>query len=155
MKTYHVEAANFKYQKITLQPAGFWKGAVFKDNDQDIKWKKNKALLRDDNGNEVEVSKTSNPFEPSPWISIEGVKYLPMGKFSAIEHIFIYLPLGLIGIGGAIGGMLGAFASMTNASLMREYKDSNLKYPLSLLTSFLAALIWYVTVIMINTMLRK
>lgn len=155
MKSYPVDATNFKYNKITLHTGGVWKGAAFRYDNQDIKWKKNKAIVKDDNGNEVEVSKTSNPFDPSPWISIEGVKYRPMGSFSVVEQVFIYLPLGLIGIGGAIGGGLGAFASMTNASLMREYKDSYLKYALSLFTCFVASLIWYMTASMINLFLNK
>jgi hypothetical protein len=151
MQAYPVNNENFKYNKIVLISGGFWKGPKFKYDDQDIKWKKNKALVKNDLGNDIEITKTGNPFDPSPWIMINGIKHHPMGKLTATEQVFIYLPLGLIGVGGAIGGALGAFAFMVNGSLVRGYKDNPfLKYGLTLITSFMAAVIWYLTALMIR-----
>ncbi len=78
-----------------------------------------------------------------------------MGQLGKLEQAFVVLPLALIAVGGAVGGGLGGLAAYSNSLLMREYKDSNLRYVLSLVTTVLAFICWYFVAIMINTMMGR
>lgn len=90
--------------------------------------RKNKATL---DFLELEVKKS--PFDSVPKIMLNGVPHYPAGKLLWHERIVIYLPLGFMTFGGAIGGWLGALSSYVNGTLIREYREKPyIKYSLCL-----------------------
>lgn len=154
MKRYQIDSADFKKNVLSIEIHSFFKGPVLTLNNSSVELKRGKGSVRDDNWGERNVVLKSTFYE-YPWVEVDGVKYYPMGKLGYLEKVFVLLPLGLLAVGGAIGGGLGALAAYTNSLLMLEYKDSYLRFAFSLVTSVLAFFSWYLIAIMINTMMSR
>lgn len=154
MSKFRVDSPDFKSNNLTLEIESFFTGPVLKLNGAAVKLKRGKASIKDDNWGERTVTVKSS-LHDLPHVIIDEVKYYPMGQLKKIEQAFVVLPLALIAVGGAVGGGLGGLAAYSNSLLMREYKDSNLKYVLSLVTTGLAFVCWYFVAIMINTMMGR
>ncbi len=154
MSKYIVESPDFKTNILTLEIESFFTGPILKLNGAVVKLKRGKATIKDDSWGQREVTLKSK-LHDFPTVIIDKVEYFPLGKLSKVDQVFVVLPLGLLAIGGAIGGGLGGVAAYSNSLLMREYKDSNLKYVLSLVTTGLAFICWYFVAIMINTMMGR
>lgn len=155
MQKFNVPSNYFKYNKLEISPAGTFRGVKLYLDNQVVKLKRGKGMVRDDNGVERAVSISTNAFDHL-WVDIEGEKYYPMGKLTKMERVFVFMPLVLMGIGGAIGGAVGAFASFTNSNLIREFKESPvLKYGLCLVTTSLATIIWVLGASMVHMIAGK
>ena len=155
MNKHQIPSPLFKYNKLEISPAGTFRGVRLYRDDEVVKLKRGKAMILDDNGYERAVAICTNPFDHL-WVEIEGEKFYPMGKLSTLERVFVFMPLVLMVIGGAIGGGVGAFASFTNSNLIREFKDSApLKYGLCLVTTTLATVIWILGATMVQMIASK
>lgn len=154
MSTYTVDSPDFKTNILTLEIESFFTGPVLKLNGAVVKLKRGKATIKDDVWGQREVKLKSKLYD-FPSVVIDKVEYFPVGRMTKLEQVFVILPFCLAGLGGAIGGGLGGVAAYSNSLLMREYKDSILKYVLSLVTTGLAFICWYLVAIMINTMMGR
>ena len=55
-------------------------------------------------------------------------------KLSIVEQIVCALPIGLIAIGGALGGLCGGLAWALNQKIMRSERSAPVRYALALAT---------------------
>lgn len=154
MKRYQIDSPDFIKNALFVEIPSFFKGPVLTLNNSSVDLKRGKGSVRDDTWMERKVVLKSQFYE-YPWVEIDDKKYYPMGKLGSFEKIFVVLPIGLLAVGGAIGGGLGGLAAYTNSLLMLEYKDSNLRFVFSILTSGLAFLCWYLSAIMINSVVGR
>lgn len=155
MEKFAVDSKYFKYNKLEVCPAGVFRGIRLYLDNIEVKLKKGKAILPDDNGVERAVAMTRNIYDDL-WVEVEGEKYYPIGRLTPFEKIMVFAPYVLMFIGGAIGGLLGAFASYTNTNLVREFKDSSFKkYGLCLVSTSLAFLILVVSSVAVNMMMGR
>lgn len=154
MKLYRVESGSFQRHELSLCIEGFFKGLALTYDGKRIDLKKGKCSLKDDNFSDRQI-KVKFGFANYPTVQIDNDIYYPMGKLKWFEQILVVLPFGLLVLGGAIGGGLGAFAAYSNCLLMIEYKNSNLRYVLVTVVSALAYLCWFMAAILIQTMLKK
>ncbi len=67
-------------------------------------------------------------------------------KLSVTEHIICALPIALIAVGGAIGGLCGGAAWAVNQKIMRGQQSAVVRYALVALT-FVGAIAAYFAVI--------
>jgi hypothetical protein len=67
--------------------------------------------------------------------TFRNVKYPLESKFSVLEYILVALPMLLVFVGGAIGGVIGAFGAYTVASFLRNEK----RIPLQILLALMIA----------------
>jgi hypothetical protein len=65
-------------------------------------------------------------------------------KFAWYEHVWIALPLALIGVGGAIGGACGGMAWAVNKTVFKKPKNPVLQYLVTGLISASAVVLWLV-----------
>lgn len=155
MSKFEVPSKFFKYNKLEIRPAGMFKGIRLYLDGQNVKLKRGKATVKDDNGVEREVKINPNVFDHL-WVDIEGEKYYPMGMLTRMERLFVFMPLALIMIGGAIGGAVGAFATFTNTNLVREFKDSPImKYGMCMVSTSLAVMIWFLGATMVHMIANR
>lgn len=154
MSKYTVDSPDFKTNTLTVEIESFFKGPALKLNGAVVKLKRGKATIKDDSWGQREVT-LKTKLHDLPSVFIDRVEYFPLGRLSKVDQVFVVLPLGLLAVGGAVGGGLGGLAAYSNSLLMREYKDSNLKYVLTLVTSGLAFICWYFIAIMLNTMMGR
>lgn len=155
MSKFEVSVPEFQRNKLTVEIESFFKGPVIKLDGKTVQLKRNKATVKDDLWTDRQIQLV-NKFYDLPSVKVDGVDYFPMGKFKVIEQVVVGLPIGLLAIGGAIGGGLGAFGAYTNSLIMRDFKDESFKkYALCLFTSVVCFIIWYMAAVMINSMMGR
>lgn len=79
-------------------------------------------------------------------------KIILVPNLTALEWVFVILPLILVFIGGAIGGLCGALAAIIFVSISRVIKNSFLKIILGLVTTGAAFIIWFLAALVISLM---
>lgn len=91
--------------------------------------------------------KTLDPF---PRLEVEGKQH-PIGrKLIAIDFVIIALPMLLILVGGAVGGILGFLGTSINARIMRMPKSALERYGLCIASFLAAAVTWYIIALGLN-----
>lgn len=73
-------------------------------------------------------------------------------KLTALEWIFVILPLILIAIGGWIGALCGITAAIVFLSLSRVIKSNLLRFILGIATTACAYIVWFVVAVIILAM---
>lgn len=155
MSKFEVSSPEFQKNKLTIEVESFFKGPVLKLDNKLVTLKRGKAVVKDDLWTDRQIQ-IVNKFYDLPSVKIDNIEYFPMGKLKVIEQVVVGLPIGLLAIGGAIGGGLGAFGAYTNSLIMRDFKDDTIKkYAFCLLTTVLCFVIWYMAAVMINTMMGR
>ena len=92
----------------------------------------------------VTIALEPEMFDPFPQLEIEGDKY-PIGrKLNPFDYLVVGLPMLLIFVGGAIGGILGFLASSINARVMRMRKSAIERYGFCLASFLGASVTWYI-----------
>tara|TARA_B110001452_G_scaffold262519_1_gene262662 strand:- start:14 stop:490 length:477 start_codon:yes stop_codon:yes gene_type:complete len=102
----------------------------------------------------VTIALEPKRFDPFPQLEIEGEKY-PIGrKLNPFDYLIVALPMLLIFVGGAIGGILGFLASSINARIMRMPKSALERYGFCLASSIGASVTWYILALGLNMLLN-
>ena len=98
----------------------------------------------------VTIALEPKKFDPFPQLEIEGEKY-PIGrKLNPFDYLMVGLPMLLIFVGGAIGGILGFLASSVNARIMRMPKSALERYGFCLASLLCAVVTWYILAFGLN-----
>lgn len=103
---------------------------------------RNKYSLHDDNDNPV-VVEVKSILDPIPTIILDGEKIQLAPVLVWYQYIFIFLPLLLILVGGAIGGVIGFIGAMINSSIIRSQVFPALRYILTILVTFACYLTYF------------
>jgi hypothetical protein len=76
-------------------------------------------LVRQANGNGIKVHIKGAPFDYVPKVTVDGERLLLDRELSPAEHAAGGIPLLLVFVGGAIGGLTGALGTMANYRILR------------------------------------
>ncbi|MDZ7623041.1 MAG: hypothetical protein U5J96_01150 [Ignavibacteriaceae bacterium] len=130
---YQVEPPGFEDRGMHIR-LSYWRAPkLFIDNKEIKPVKKNifyrnrKFLALSNFGNTVSIKLIHRPLDLIPKLQIERQKFeigRPLNKW---EYVWICLPLILVLIGGAIGGILGSIAVYSNSILIRKPRNVFLK----------------------------
>ncbi|HVG38335.1 MAG TPA: hypothetical protein VM870_03545, partial [Pyrinomonadaceae bacterium] len=112
-------------------------------------------LLRDNAGREVVTKLKATPFDPIPRVQLgdEGVRLVEPLRW--YEYIWMCLPIGLLFVGGAIGGGLGAGAAYGNALIFRSGYSKGAKYLLTGLVTIGAVVAFVVIATILQVLLGR
>ena len=117
--------------------------------------RKNYFVLKRNDGQTVEVGvKTSYP-DPAPILVLDDQEIRTARALSPFEWVWAGFPILLLFVGGALGGMLGGIAAVTNMSLLRSDKPAAVRYGLAALVSLAAITIWVVIGSVLQHQLRR
>ena len=112
------------------------------------KIKRNVFAFYDDKGKRTEVVVKGNELIGIQLImTFEEITVLR--KLNALEMILSIIPLFLIFVGGAVGGLFGALGAFTNAMLCRNIKNVFLKIVFALCITIIVTAIWLVIAVFI------
>ena len=152
---YPVEIPGFEGQTVEVESGGLFSGAKLFINGRQVPKgpKRREMLLTDSYGSKV-IATWRNNFLDVPNLFIEGKLIRVVAPLKWYEWIWNGLPVALIFIGGALGGLLGALAVSINMSIFRSQQDGILKYSITGVVSFIAFVLYLILGATIQSMLR-
>lgn len=113
----------------------------------------NTYLVDRDDGNKFAVKVKDGFFDTGAKLEVGG-QTIPVGPRTPWYAIaWIMLPLGLVIIGGAIGGVVGALAATLNRVVFRTDAPGWAKYALTAFIGLGAFVLWVVAVVVIQVVI--
>ena len=149
---YQVEAAGFEGQKIEVQPAGLFSVYKLFVNGEEAQRGKNKVqmILHKNDGTEVIATWQASLWGLDvPTLLIDGQTVHIVEPFKWHEVMWIGLPVLLVFVGGAVGGIAGFTAFAANKKLFRGEFNTIVKYALTGIVSALGIFAYFVVAAMI------
>ena len=137
----------FVSQKLTVRTAGFFSGAKVFLNGKAVKPVKREYLVRDDRGNSVSLRLKSNIADPIPLVVLGGQPVRLARALTWYEYAWIGIPILLLFVGGALGAMIGVFATYTSSHILRSSRSSTSKYLLTAVVTVSAIVIFVVVAV--------
>jgi len=153
---YIVNLDGFEGQKIEVQPAGFLGGAKLLVNEAEARKgeKRGEMILTRNDGSEV-VAAWRNNFLDVPNLMVEG-KLIHVAKPLAwYEWVWNAWPIVLLFGGGALGGLFGALAVVTNLAVFRSQQNTLPRYLLTGTISILAVAAYLILGIGLSLLLNR
>ena len=127
---YFVKLDGFDGQEIVLETATFLKGSRLYVNGKPAKKgnRRGQFILTDDNGFKVPVYKKHAFLDPIPSLIVDDEEYRFEEPLSVFQYIWCGMPLILIFVGGAIGGLIGGITFWINIKVFRSEMSTIERY---------------------------
>ena len=136
-----IEAPGLEGRNLTVL-SHFWKGPqLYLDGVKQKPFKKGRIIsarfykAESNGGQELVIKMVTKIWDPIPKVFIDGKKYRALPSLSWYEYVWICIPLLLMYLGGALGGIIGGVATLTNSRYFRSSRTTWQKYVLAGLTS--------------------
>jgi hypothetical protein len=149
-----VNLPEFQTQRLSVAPAGLWRGPRLLLNGERVEGKKNIFSVRNDAGNDVEVRLKPAFPDPVPHLQVAGIPFELARPLLWHEYVWMGAPVVLVFGGGALGGLFGASALYVNARIFRSDRGVAAKYGLTALISATAVAAFVVIAIIVQTLIR-
>ena len=125
---------------VILRTAGIFSGPKLIVDGNIIEGKKNKYELV--NGTMIELKHKFA--DPIPDVLIDNTKVEIAPRIKGVEYFWAAMPIALLFIGGALGGLLGALATYLNFHIFRNTKNIVRKYIFTFLVTISTVLLFMV-----------
>jgi hypothetical protein len=148
---YPVKLEGFEGQTIEVQPAGFFSVQKLLVNGQPASSgkKRGEMVLRRNDGQEVTATwKPQFAGLDIPQLVVEGKTIQVVEPLKWYEWAWSALPVALIFIGGALGGITGVVGLMLNAKVFRSDLNGFVKFAATGVVSLLAVAVYFVTAVL-------
>jgi hypothetical protein len=141
-----VNLDGFDGQEIVLESGGLLRGSRLLVDGKPAKKgnQRGQFVLTDNNGFKVPVYKKHAFLDPIPRLVVDDEEYRFVEPLTAFQWIWCGIPLILIFIGGAIGGLIGGVAFWLNTHVFRSETSGLEKYVLVGLISLIAFLAYLI-----------
>ena len=143
---------SFTNRALSVQPAGFWKGAKLLLDGNEVDGKRGEFQVPDNSGMNRKVKLNASLFDPIPKVEIDGDKIELARPLIWYEYVWMGLPIALIFVGGGIGVLFGLAAVYSSARVFRSDRPTLTKYSISGLISLGAVTAWIVVAVAIRLM---
>jgi hypothetical protein len=137
-----VAHAQFRTQKLAVEPAGWFAGPKLLVNGAAAEKQKGRFTVRSDAGQDTTIELKYNFLDPIPKVKVAGDSIELAPPLHWYEYAWIGIPVLLIFVGGAIGGFVGALGAVASGRVFRSGRSAPAKYGLSALIT-LGAFIAY------------
>jgi hypothetical protein len=148
-----ITCAGFEGRALSLQPAGLWKGATILCDGVPAPRKGRTFTLTNNRGEPVTLKFAGNLFDLR--IDAGGAILRPYPPMPWWGYGLIVLPFALAGVGGLVGGLIGAAAGMTNRQILRTQQPAGLRILYCVLVIAGATVIWLVVAVVLALLLRR
>lgn len=145
----------FAGRELYLQTPGLLSGAQLYLDGTRVQKHKGTYLLRDNAGQETTAKLKATPFDPIPRVQIGDDTIRLAEPLKWYEYVWMCLPVGLLFVGGALGGGLGAGAAYGNALVFRSGHSTALKYVLTGLVTVVAVVLFVVIAGLFHVLLGR
>jgi hypothetical protein len=148
-----VQHPAFKSQHLSVEAASGFSGPQLLLNGEVVKRRKGLYPVVSDSGTETLVKMKYNLVDPIPTLIIDGQPV----KLAQPLQWYVYgwsgLPLLLLFIGGALGGLVGGYATVVNGRIFRSDRGPTAKYGLSGAVTVLAVVIFFALAVVFRLMI--
>ena len=150
-----IKADGFEDRNIILKPSYLSSIPKIYCEGDEIKRSNKTFLLRNNNGELVELTVKPRFLDPIPEIFI-GEKRIELARsLTWYEYFWMSIPILLVFVGGGIGAFLGIMASYFSARIFRSNKPIIQKYLFSAVISTGAVLIYLVAAYLLQILVQK
>jgi hypothetical protein len=133
-----ISRSGFEGQKLSVETAGFFRGARVLHNGNPIQRRKGRYPVRSNRGEEVLIQLKSNFLDPIPKVIFGDETIVLARPLTWYEYIWIGLPILLVFAGGGLGALVGLAATYTSARIFRSDRSVFAKYGLTAVISIVA-----------------
>ncbi|TCV85428.1 hypothetical protein [Sulfurirhabdus autotrophica] len=143
MQLFEVQHSEFREQRLTVEAAGWFRGPRLLLNGNIVPRQKGCYKVKSDSGAETTLRLKYNYLDPIPKIKIGEEVIELASSLKWYEYVWMNIPIVLMFIGGAIGGLVGALGANASGKIFRSDRGAVAKYGFSALIT-LGAFIAYV-----------
>ena len=153
---YPVRLEGFEGQTLEIQPGGLFSGPkVFVNHQQAPKGKGREVILRRNDGTSVEARLKPSVFGLDvPQLVVEGKTIRVIDPLKWYVWVWIALPILLVFVGGALGGIVGALGLTTNAKIVRSKMTGLAKFVLTAVVSLFVVAAFVAVVVALGGYLK-
>jgi hypothetical protein len=101
-------------------------------------------------GGAIEATLRSGFADPYPTVEVNGARHRTGGPVPLAVRILTLLPMLLVGIGGALGGIVGALGFVANSTVARTRIPSVVKALIMVGVSIVAYVVWLVLAVAVD-----
>lgn len=140
---FEIQHPAFTRRRLSVETSGglFSQPRLYVDG-QPVTPVKGKYTVASDAGADATIRFKAGFPDPIPKIVIDDKVVALAPPLKGYEQAWILLPLVLVVLGGAIGGLCGAVAATTNGRIFRGEQGAFAKYSLSALVTLAAVFAW-------------
>jgi hypothetical protein len=142
----------FKSQRLSVEPASGFGGPKLLLNNVVVKKRKGSYPVMSDSGSEVLVKMKYNLVDPIPTLSINDQLVGLAEPLQWYEYGWSGLPMLLVFVGGALGGLVGGYATVVNGRIFRSDRSVTAKYGLAGAVTVSGVLIFFVLAVAFRLM---
>jgi hypothetical protein len=144
----------FENRRLAVQTGGLVSGPKVVIDGAPAPRQKGTYFVRNNRGEEVQVKLKPGLLDPVPRVEIAG-QVLSLAKpLTWFEYVWMALPIALVFIGGALGGLCGASAVYASARVFRGGRSTGAKFAISGAYSLAAFVVWFVLAVAFNMVVR-
>lgn len=145
--TYPLFIPGFETHDLEVKPSGLLRGPrLLLDGNTALKGpKRNQYVLSRPDGSKIVVKLKPTLLDPVPDVFVDGEKIPVVEPLTKLQLIWCGLPIVMLFIGGALGGLLGGGTYWANILVFRSEMSTAEKYILTGLISGIAVLIFLIS----------
>jgi len=149
-----IDAAEFQGRRLMVRTASWFRGPRLVVDGSEVKGKRGRFILRDNQGQEVTVRLISNHIDPIPKVTV-GNRSIELARpLEWYEYVWMGLPILLVFHGGALGAVCGVVAIQSSAQVFRGEGGKARKFLLSGLISVGALLGYFVLLVIFFSLVQ-
>jgi len=145
----------FQSQRLSVEPASGFAGPKILLNDVEVKRQKGRYPVISDSGTEILVKMKYNLVDPIPTLMIDDQPVKLAEPLQWYEYGWSGLPLLLMFIGGALGGLVGGYATVVNGRIFRSDRGLTAKYGWSGVVTVSAIVVFSVLAVAFRLMIGR
>ncbi len=144
--SYPLFVAGFENHDLDVQPSGFVRGPrlLLNGNPAPRGNRRYQYVLTQPGGSKTVVQLKPSMLDPVPKVFVDGEQIEVVEPLSVFQLIWSGLPLVMLLIGGAIGGLIGGGAYWTNVLVFRSEMSTAERYILTALISGIAVVFFLI-----------
>ena len=142
----------FKSQRLSVEPASGFVGPKLLLNNAVVRRHKGSYPVVSDSGSEVLIKIKYNLVDPIPTLSINDQLVKLAEPLQWYEYGWSGLPMLLVFAGGALGGLVGAYATVMNGRIFRSDRSLPAKYGLAGAVTVSGVLVFFVLAVAFRLM---
>jgi hypothetical protein len=140
----------FVQKPLSVRPSGMFRGPKLLQAGTVLSGKRMKYTVRDDTAKARAVQIKGSLLDPLPVLDIDGESIRLGRPLRWYEYAWMGIPLLLMAVGGALGGMLGFTAAYSSARIFRSDRAAVVKYVLTGLVTLSAGVVYVVLAAMVQ-----
>lgn len=149
-----ISCKGFEGRRLTVQTGGIFSGPKLLLDGETPAKKKGSFILRDNYGKEVQARLKSRMLDPVPSVELGGESVALARPLLWYEYAWMGIPVLLVFVGGALGGLIGASAAYTSARVFRGEAGALTKYLLTGAISLVAVVAYLVAALVLQIVIR-